>query len=295
MTPELSNNLRVKAQLLEVSRAFAARGIEHGVLKGVPLVLRLYQRLDARWIGDNDLLIPEGAERASIEALQALGYQPKRDPWVGLQHDGRATFKRPDGPDAIVDLHVDAFGSLLFRVPRALPWQHLEQIDVGGHTVQVFDREWTLLHLAAHCAQHAMMEPRILRDLARAWNDWGGEIELERVARVAREHGLIDALMFALWVAQDLGMLVRPPPDWSAPRATRLRRMLSTRRLLRPTQGMPYLRMASMGLLVAPAQRVHLLRTYLFPPAAKLGESPKSIRLWGRYAVRLVRPLLRRA
>lgn len=290
MTPELANNLKVKAELLEVSRAFEARGIEHVVLKGVPLVLRLYQQLDARWIGDNDLLIRGDSQAAAIETLLGLGYLPKRDPVVGLSYDGRATFKRgSEQSPAIVDLHVQAFDPLLFTVPAELVWEHVEQMDVGGHAVRVLDCELTVLHQAAHCAQHAMMEPRTLRDFSRAWNDWGGSLDPEQLERTAAALGVRDAFMFGLWVAQDLGMLRRSPPSWSAPRAERLRRVLSTRRLFQPAQEMPYLRMAAMGMLLTGAQQRHFLRMYLFPPRAKLNAIYKGIPLWGRYAIRLAR------
>jgi hypothetical protein len=299
VTPELANNLKVKAELVEVSRAFAARGIEHVVLKGVPLVVRLYQRLDARWIGDNDLLIRTGDEARSIEVLTALGYRTKRDPEVGLLCNGRATFRRGDPSsqvgEAIVDLHVAAFDPLLFSIPEQLVWQHAESFDAGQLNVRVLDQELTLLHLAAHCAQHAMMEPRILRDFARAWNDWGALVNLAQVEQLAHQYGLLESFMFALWVAEDLGMLRRSPPQWRAPRARLLRQLLTTRRLLRPTDQMPYLRMAAMGTLLSAPQLRHFLRSYLFPPAAKLPASTSNVPLWGRYALRLVQPLMRRA
>jgi hypothetical protein len=290
MTPELANNLKVKAELLEVSRAFDAQGIEHVVLKGVPLVLALYQQLDARWIGDNDLLIRSDSQQRAIEVLQELGYRPKRDAAVALRYDGRAAFRRMGAPsDALLDLHCKAFDPSLFAVPDDLVWQHVEQMGVGGQAVCVLDRELTVLHQAAHCAQHAMTEPRTLRDFARAWNDWGGDLDLLWLEDTARAIGVLDAFLFGLWVAQDLGMLQRPPPSWPAPRAERLRRVLSTRRLFRPTQQLPYLRMAAMGVLLTGAQQRHFLRMYLFPPAAKLGAIYKGVPLWGRYAIRLVR------
>jgi hypothetical protein len=301
MTPELANNLKVKAELLEVSRAFAEQRIEHVVLKGVPLVLSLYQKLDARWIVDNDLLIHSEDQQRAIEVLHRLGYQPKRDPAVGLRYDGRATFRRALSRDAgqhgdgIVDLHCKAFEPLLFAVPDEVVWQHRQSFDLGGHSVSVLSRELTLLHQAAHCAQHAMMEPRALRDFARAWNEWGGALDLVQVEEVALDNGLIDAFMFGLWVAQDLGMLLRAPPSWSAPRAQRLRGLLSTRRLLRPAPAMPYLRLASMGVLLTGAQQRHFLRAYLFPPLAKLDTIYKDVPAWGRYAIRLARPLMRLA
>jgi hypothetical protein len=296
MTPELANNLRVEAELIEVTRAFDAQGIEHLVLKGVPLVLALYQQLDARWIGDNDLLIRSEDQQRAIEVVQGLGYQPKRDPAVALRYDGRATFRRVhEHSEAIVDLHCKAFDPLLFAVPDDVVWQHRQHMDIGGHRVSVLDRELTLLHQAAHCAQHAMMEPRTLRDFSRAWNDWGGELDLVDLERMARACGLLDAFVFGLWVAQDLGMLLRPPPNWAAPRATLLRRVLSTRQLFRPTGDMPYLRMAAMGVLLSGAQQRHFLKTYLFPPAAKLDALYKGGPRWGRYAIRLARPLMRLA
>jgi hypothetical protein len=296
MTPTLANNLKVKAELLEVSRAFAAQGIDHAVLKGVPLVLALYRQLDARWIGDNDLLIHSDSQQRAIGVLQGLGYRPKRDATVALRYEGRATFRRVAAAgDAIVDLHCKAFDPLLFAVPDERVWQNREPFDLGGQSVTVLNREFTVLHQAAHCAQHAMMEPRALRDFARTWNEWGGDLDRGQLQQVAREYGLLDAFMFGLWVAQDLGMLLRAPPEWSAGRAQRLRRILSTRRLLRPAPEMPYLRLASMGLLLTGAQQRHFLRAYLFPPPAKLDAIYKGVPLWGRYAIRLARPLMRLA
>jgi hypothetical protein len=234
-----ARNLRVTSELLAIARGLDAAGVPFIVLKGVPLAYRLFGRLEARRIRDNDILVrPADVERA-VAALHLLGYEPQYPGLrIGKERARNNQYallrRRASGGVACAEVHWSAFYPRFFDVPDDVAWGHTQPFTLHGMTMRVFDEPLTLLHLAAHFAQHGFSAAWILRDVAAAWNAWHGEIDRDALLALARDTGTTHVLAFALRAASDLGLLLAPPPATRSWRAAALRRMLPARRLLEP-------------------------------------------------------------
>ena len=77
--PRAARNLLLTSELLSIARGLDAADVEFIVLKGVPLAYRIFGRLDARRIRDNDILVrPRDVPRQiAAAAAHAREYHPK--------------------------------------------------------------------------------------------------------------------------------------------------------------------------------------------------------------------------
>jgi hypothetical protein len=296
-----ARNLLLTSELLNIARGFDAAGVEFIVLKGVPLAHRIFGRLDARRIRDNDILVhPRDVDRA-LAILRGGGYEPlHRGLDVGKERrrvNQHAMVQRlRSGRLVLAELHWSAFHPWFFRVPEEIEWGHTEAFRLNGLAVKVFDKPLTLLHLAAHHAQHAFSGAWILRDLAAAWNAWHGEIDVATLARLARDTGTAHVFEFAVRAAQDLDLLVAPAPVIGSRRAAVLRRLLPTSRLFEPRPDPDHRRRMLVFLLTGvwrmPRYLVHGMLPTVERMSATYGK-PITGTLYLRYATRPFRALRR--
>ena len=295
----LFHNLLLEAELLRIARAFREAGIEFIVLKGVPLTRRLHGRLDARTMVDNDVLVRRRDARRAAHSLQRLGYQPLE--FHTLEGDLRSTFESAfsrttlDGGKVWVELHWSAFPPRMFPVSEKFEWSRVEPYQLKTERVLVFDPTMTLVHLASHFAQHSCTHPRILKDIAAAWNRWHGGIEHADLATLALVTGVRPTLVYALTAAAKLGWLTSAPPPLSSRRTPVLERLLSAQSLLEPEVS-HYARILFTALLLRPERALDWLLGHTFPPVETLAavhETPVSAWLYLRYASRPFRGLRR--
>jgi len=296
-----TQNLSVTSELLVIARALDAAGVDFIVLKGVPLAYRVFGRLDARRIRDNDILVHPRDVAAALRALRGCGYElatPGLHPDKELRRTNQHAMVRraPTGRLASAEIHWRAFHPWFFDVPEAIEWRHQRPFALHGVTVRVFDEPLTLLHLAAHFAQHAFSEAWILRDVAAAWNAWHRDIDTDELWSLARDTGTVHVLEFALRAAEDVHLLVAPSPRRSSRRAELLRRVLPTRRLFE-ARPHPDHRRNLLVFLVTGLRRAPRYLTYgMFPTiesmSARYGR-PVSSWLYLRYATRPFRALRR--
>lgn len=173
----------VRAELLEIDSLLTNAGVPHVVLKGWPLVERLYPDPAQRLLRDHDFLLPVDRAGSGHEALRAAGFRPLSggDSWVEKhlpplwRNDGypwNGYLFDPNYPRPI-ELHLrlwdDDWRGL--NVP-GLPdlWANRQTRTVAGSPMQVLSDEHTLIHLAMHFAGHLIeREARLsqLLDLAR--------------------------------------------------------------------------------------------------------------------------------
>ena len=268
------------------------------VLKGSPLARRLYGTLASRSMIDNDVLVHKSDASQAVEALSEIGYRPF--PFRRIESDLKIDFqfpmtrKTPHGQPVMVDLHWNAYPPNLFPVDEELLWRRVENLELDGTTIKVFDKAMTLVHLASHFVQHRLATPRILDDLAAGWNLWHQNIDEEDLLDLARQTGVIHALDFALSAAAELGVLDTPPPLFGSAKAARLRRLLPARQLLERSSNKSYHRAALSLLLVNPRRIPGWLRLEVFPPVDRMAaiyEEPITPRLYLRYLGRPFRPL----
>jgi hypothetical protein len=297
----MARNLLLTAELLHIARGFDAAGVAFVVLKGVPLAHRIFGRLDARRIRDNDILVrPRDVDRA-LEVLRDGGYEPL-NPGLLARKEFRRTnqhalvHRLPAGGVALAELHWSAFHPWFFRVPEEIEWGHTQPFQLNGVAVRVFDEVLTLLHLTAHFAQHAFSEPWILRDVAAAWNTWHHDIDRGALLRLAQDTGTQHVLEFALRAAQDLDLLVAPVRLTGSRRAGVLRRLLPVRRLFEPRPSPDHRRTMLVFLLTGLRQVPRYLAHGMFPTIEGMSViygRPVSGWLYLRYATRPFRALRR--
>jgi hypothetical protein len=294
-----ARNLLLEAELLSIVSAFAGRRIPAIVLKGIPLTRRLFDRLDGREVADNDVMVRKADCAHAVGALTELGYESIDCRTIERQVDVDFQFRmvrRLGAESVLAELHWNAFPQDLYPVAEDLLWSRTERFALRGREVLVFDRPLTILHLAAHFAQHCFAEPKILRDLAWAWNRWGHDTDSAELVALARRTRLIHALDYALRSAAALGMLDSAPPQVCSLRASALLRLLPPQRLNRPLEQVPYSRMV-LALLLAPVGRIPLWGWKLLFPSlenlAVIHDRPVSRHLYLRYLTRPFRPVAR--
>ncbi|MGH7856329.1 MAG: nucleotidyltransferase family protein, partial [Candidatus Binatia bacterium] len=260
----------------------------------------LFGRLDARSMVDNDVMVRRRDVARARDVLISLGYEPL--PFRDLAADLRTNFQYPmsrrvpGGAPAVAEIHWSAFPPDLYPVSEELLWRHVEPFELRGERLTVFDRPMTIVHLASHFAQHRFSEPRILRDLAAAWNLWGGSIDRSVLFEIARETGLLHALDYTFLSAADRGLLQAEPPRIGSRRAARLRRWLPASRLGEARPRHDYARMLLSLLLVDPRRLPRWILRRGFPPIetmAVIYGRPPSPALYLRYLTRPFRPLRR--
>jgi hypothetical protein len=225
-------NSRIRGELLDVHQLLIAAQAPHLVLKGWPLVERLYADPAQRFMSDQDFLVPSDRAMAGHQALRAAGFRPlpAKDEWIekhlpslwrndGYHWDGY--LYDPDYPRP-VELHVRLW-ELGWRglAVRDLPdvWPRAATRTVAGLSMQVLSDEDTLVHLSMHFAGHLVeREARLnqLLDLARfvaatPGLDWPAGLALARAAGVSR------FVYASLWFANQVFAAPLPPPEhWQA-------------------------------------------------------------------------------
>jgi hypothetical protein len=249
---------------------------------------------------DNDIIVRRRDVVRAREMLLTLGYEdlPYASLEARLRIDFQYAMQRRTAEGAIInaELHWNAFSPLLYRVPEEVLWAHTEPFDLRGMQIAIFDPPLTLVHLAAHFAQHSFSEPRILRDVAAAWNLWGAQIDVDELVSLARQLGLAAVLEYALVAAGDLGLLRVAPPPIGSQRAAFVRRLLPPSRLSGSRPRHNYVRMLLGAVLAEPRRIPAWIFHNSFPPIdviATVFRRPVTPGLYLRYLTRPLRPLAR--
>ena len=296
----LTRNLALEATLAEIGEAFARRGIQLGVLKGVPLMRRLKIDLGARWIMDNDLLVRRSDAPRAYDALLELGFDPPPRLRFGSQlrrhHELALRRCSASQGQTVAELHWAAFAPQLFRLPEARVWQHMRPLGLRGVKLWEPDDTLTILILAAHFVQHELAVPRILEELGRAWSELGPRLEPRAVWQLADSAGLAHALSYCIEAARVLGLCAGPRLPSTA-RARALLRSVPPEVLFRPGQTQSPGRVWAALWLVSPTRLPAWVWSHVAPPLDSLAaiyDEPESLALLPRYVTRWGRPLARR-
>ncbi len=314
LPPVLAHNLLLQGELLRVARRLTDADIDFVVLKGVVLLQRVYGRLDARPVSDNDLLFRDADLPRALAVLGELGYAPKVQQALpdALAGDAKYVLERHHhGRPLWIDVHTRPLVPTIHRAEEEPFWERTETFWLDDVALRVFSPELTLLHLVAHAEQHRFCEPRILRDVIAAWNTWtvgptsdggagaGAGIDEARLLGLAARLGLWHVLDFMLTAAAELGELRTPAPLLGSPRARRLAKLLPPSRLLEPAApyGAEFYKRGLATLLLWEPDRVFAqLQKDVLPPLSKLAviyDRPESPVLYLRYATRPLRPFAR--
>ncbi len=199
-------NSFIRAEVLELHALWQSAQAHGLVLKGWPLVERLYADPAERVLYDHDWLMAPAEAEAAHRALLEAGFRPLpgKDAWVekhlppvwrndGYRWDGYLfdpLYPRP------VEVHTDLWeAGWRGLAVRALPdpWARAQTRIVAGQPMRVLGDEDTLIHLALHFAGHLVeREARLnqlldlARFLARTELDWDLIVRLAAAANVGR-------------------------------------------------------------------------------------------------------------
>lgn len=227
-----ARNENIRRELLECHALLSEAGADPIVLKGWPLIERLYADPAQRVLYDHDFLLHEAEARAAHDALLRAGFRPRPtgDEWNkkhlppvwrndGYVWDGYLFDPHYPRP---VELHVRLWETRwrgLHIRPLPDPWARAAQRKVAGRPMQVLCDEDTLIHLAMHFGEHLVQrEARLnqLLDLARfvactPQPDWAAVRARATAAGVAR------FVYAGLFLAHDIfGSPLPPEQDWAA-------------------------------------------------------------------------------
>lgn len=220
-------NANIRTELLDLHELLNQNTVPHLVLKGWPLVERLYADPAERVLYDHDVLVPAERAQAGHAALKAAGFKPLpgKDEWVekhlpslwrneGYGWSGYLfdpLYPRP------VELHVRLWESgwrgLAVR-PLPEPWRTASTHMVAGVPMQTLSAENTVVHLAMHFAGHLIeREARLnqlldfARLLARTTFDWEFVMHQAEAANVSR------FVYASVWLAHAVYAAPLPSPN----------------------------------------------------------------------------------
>lgn len=292
--------LQLEAELWRIGSALSTAGIEWVSMKGPVLARRLGVEPHHRgFIVDNDVLVRRRDVKRAVQVVRALGYAPL--PFLELDSQLDVNFeiamrRKQSGVWLWLEVHWAPFPRPLYSVDGELVWRHTEVIEISGRQVRVFDPALTIAHLASHFVQHRAWHPRILNDVAWAWNLWHAVVDRGCFRELVQALRLEHVVAYSLHVAEDRGLLDIPPP-FDTRRAEWLRRIVPASGLDEQRPRTDYLRRLAM-LLVAPPERVpRWLWSMIVPPIdvmAFMYDRPATPALYLRYFTRLFRPFGRR-
>lgn len=176
-------NAHIRAEVVDIHQRLLQTNCSPIVLKGWPLVERLYADPAQRVLYDHDFLVPADQAEIGHRALREAGFRPlpTKDAWVekhlpalwrndGYHWDGYLFDPHYPRP---VELHLrlweDHWRGLSVK-PLPDVWRQAQTRVVAGVPMLVLSDEVTLVHLAMHFAGHLVeREARLnqLLDLAR--------------------------------------------------------------------------------------------------------------------------------
>lgn len=299
-SPELSYNLLLKGELLDIAREFERRGVRYYVLKGIPFTLQVFGRLDARAMLDNDVVVAEADVDAAYTTLIQMGFRDAVHPFPASR---AANFQQPlhrEHPGrahSLLELHWSPFSPVLFRNGDAL-FDSLTVFKLGTREIPTLNPTATIVHLATHWLQHGLSKPSILRDLGAAWETFGADIVPHDLLALSERVGARTCLGAALAVATAAGHCNATwPRELLSTRARTLLALLGKSELA-TTADDSYRRTLASWSLLDNAGPWRALRWELCPPVARMrliyGQELGPFALATRYLSRPWLALLRR-
>lgn len=207
-------NLAVHGELQSIGRALRARGIDVAPLKGTHLALRLFGALDARRVGDIDILVPEERLEDARAVLFDLGYDRRSGASVGIEeHSFHGVPYVRVGPNCsfVVELHWGLNNPRFASVDYGGLWRRIREAAPAGTALMPLPSEETLLFLALHLPKHDLGVLRLIADIDRLLRIEGGGIDWDRALATAARWRVSQFLYFALYRAR--ATLGSPVPD----------------------------------------------------------------------------------
>jgi hypothetical protein len=245
----IGRTLLLQVEAAKVVSKLAEAGIRSLVLKGCAVAGDLTP-IEARSVGDVDLLVEAGDWGRAVEVLVALGARHVRlsPRWLASRLHHAASFVTAHG--ATIDLHTALADPIRWRVDVAEMFARAQPFELAGHGAYRPCPEDLILHIAINQAKDDYFidraAPRDLEGVIALSPDWGQVVE--RAGRwgcavalyLTLEHGrraldlavpewVIDALRPPAWRLRGLEAVLdldRPRPYRYLRHPRRLRQLL---------------------------------------------------------------------
>ncbi|WP_051318419.1 nucleotidyltransferase family protein [Cohnella thermotolerans] len=162
--------LQLAAEMTEVVRLLAERGVPALVLKGPVLAKKLYGDLSLRTSKDLDLLVPPGRIGEAESVLQSRGYREDGaiprvlNDWMRKTH--HASYKLP-ATGIQIELHWRMNPDTANEPDFEALWARRQEADFSGRTVAMLGPEDLFVYLVSHGARHGWFRLRWLADIDR--------------------------------------------------------------------------------------------------------------------------------
>jgi hypothetical protein len=202
-TLSLVKTRRIELQFEEILRELTTHEQDIMVLKGPPLVRRLYGDPALRPIGDLDLLARPGGLQRTGDTLISLGYQAI--PGYGNPRDFHALrgytliYRRGDEP--LVELHWRPVSLASYQDAFSPDdvWRRSIRAEIGNQKVQLLNLEDELRYLCVHyAAEHRGKRLIWLIDIARLLQSLPENWEWERFTTTTIALGVATPVVGAL-------------------------------------------------------------------------------------------------
>lgn len=201
-------NLRLYAELAQVARTLAARGVPVLVLKGAHLGGEVYRDVGVREMNDLDVLVRVEHLPAAVEVLHDRGYRPLH-PFT-IEADVAAghhltRFVKPNV--AGIEIHWNITPP---HTPHAIDpaelWSRAAALTIAGVPVRALCPVDLLLHLCFHASfQHQFQFGlRPFCDIAATIDACGADIDWAALVRRARDWNWTRGAYLALRLARDI-------------------------------------------------------------------------------------------
>jgi hypothetical protein len=294
-------NLACHSELLNVSNALHTRGIPVVPLKGTHLAQRLFGGLDARRVGDIDILVPEERLEDARAAVRARGYSPEAhvSPGVDEHSFHGIPFVRQGAAHAFkLELHWKLTDPRFATIDYAGLWRRTLAGADDRSPLRPLPSEETLVYLAMHLAKHHYGVLRLLVDIDRLARCESAMVDWSRVVATTQAWSAAGLVFFALHHAQVL--LGTPVPAWvlrqlrpSVWRQTFVDLLVGPRALLRPqsAQHLQYnrFRLAYCAMLYPAPRALAAYVCYLLAPVGP--RQPTRVHTLGSAADKMTRGL----
>lgn len=279
----LAANLSMAAELERIAQTLHRCGIPVVPLKGVHLARRLYGGLDARRIGDIDVLAPEERLEEARAAVRSLGYRL----YEGTSHGaaehtfhGVPFVREAAGVQFVLELHWGLTDPRFATIDYGELWRRVLSYSPERDALRPLPIEETLLYLALHLPKHPTGVLRLLADIDRLLRKEAGGLDWGYVLQQAGRWSVTTLLYFALVRCRMLLDTPVPSGVLEACRPPRWRRALvgaltAPRAVMRPsTQGPTRYSRSQLAYcaMIDPLERcLRAYREYLFLPAQQDG------------------------
>ena len=298
----LARTAQVYRELELFLESVRRRGLRAALTKGGRLALDLYPEPALRPFWDVDFIVHPSDWPALKKILAALGFSASGDGGGDPPLDGAySPYYRKNS--LFLEFHFTPLGLHFRNRGEDGLWSSASRLSVRGTEAMVLPAEHELCYLCIHAQQHSYQRLVWLSDIAELASRPG--LDWDRVLKISRVERVKGPVFYGLHLANTLWPGAVPPgpmaellPGPFERAGLRILWPEAATAARRAAPAWPYYMPSLFSLWErkSPGLAARTLRDILFPPrawlAATCGLPPNSLRLYGRYVDRILRPVL---